>query len=140
MREGMPRRRRLGDNTGGVRLRIVLAVATLVAVGAAVMVLLDAHQSRQRVHHRKAVELSEEGLMIALEELRRQPSRADGIPRTDHRGGWYEVRFHTERVGDTLMLKAVARGGSGSVVREKAMSLRLDTADGDSVWVPLHMR
>jgi hypothetical protein len=116
-------------------VRIVVLVSTLVVAAAAVVVLLSELQKNQRVDHRRALENSEQGLMLALERLHQQPSWREGLPKTSHRGGWYRVELRPEKRSDTLCLDVEAQGGSGAVVRRKAMLLRLEERDGDSMWV-----
>ncbi len=126
--------------SGGVSLRIVLALATLAVVGVSIVYLLQTQQKRLQVHHRKALEISEFGLFQALQRLRNDPDWRSGLDTTAYNEGWFVVRVHPQPDSAAPVLHVVSEGHSGSVSQTKTMILRKEPADGDSVWVRREMR
>jgi hypothetical protein len=122
---------------GGVSLRIILLVATLIAVGAAIALLLRNQQDVHAIHYGKALVIGEYGLQLALESLRKHPSWREGFPETPYNKGFYGVTMSSRAAGDTMLLRVESVGRSGQASRKKAIELILVVRGGDSLWVPL---
>jgi type II secretory pathway component PulK len=120
---------------GGVSVRIVMAIATLVVVGVAIVFLLQTQQKNLQVHQRKALEISEYGLLQALQRLRQDPDWRAGLEKTAYNEGWYAVRIEPLRSHDGQRLRVISEGHSGAVSQEKIMVLAKEPLDGDSVWI-----
>lgn len=120
---------------GGVRTGILLAVITLVVAGAGVYAVLRTGQARQEEYHRKAVVISEEGLLRALEKIRDNPSWSEGFPRVPYEGGIYEVTLARAMKTDAVYLTVKSSGRIGKVQDVKECLLMLSVTGGDSVWV-----
>jgi hypothetical protein len=120
---------------GGVGLRIIWLAATLVVVAAAIFWFLDKGQKNQEVLNRKAVEISEYGLLMALDRLKDSPSWSAGLPKTEYETGWYTVTVKGQASQDTTFLVVESVGHAGPVARKQGCVLRLAKNNNDSVWV-----
>jgi len=116
---------------GGVGLRIVLIVASLVIVAGAISWFLVSGQSDQAILNRKASEICEYGLLQALAHLKDNPSWTGDLPRTDYEDGWYAATAKPRKSGDTSFLDVESSGHIGSVSRKQGCVLRFT----DSGWV-----
>jgi hypothetical protein len=120
---------------GGVGIRILWILATLVVVAAAIFWFLDKGQENQEILNRKAVEIGEYGLLMALDRLKDSPSWCEGLPRTEYENGWYSVSVRRQEGKDTTILIVEAVGHAGQVARKQGCVLRLEAKNSDSVWV-----
>jgi hypothetical protein len=125
---------------GGVRLRALIVLITLCVVGAAIYVLLHQFGQKQQIVHRKALAISEYGLMIALQHVQTEHSAIDDIPRTDYDDGWYKVSFNRYTVRDTLFCAIRAEGHAGSAAEQRECILRQSILGNDTSWVRQSMR
>jgi hypothetical protein len=119
---------------GGVRIRILVALLTLIAVGTMLGLVLKNHQRTLRINHRKAQEVSDFGLQQAMMRLHGNPDWNEGIPRTEYDGGWFEVSLARRNSGDTLFLTVAVTGGSGSVVRNQVIELFRLANERETHW------
>jgi hypothetical protein len=120
---------------GGVGIRILWIAATLIVVAAAIFWFLDKGQKNQEVLGRKAVEISEYGLLMALDRLKDSPSWYSGLPKTDYETGWYTATVRRQASSDTTFLVVEAVGHAGPVARRQGCVLRLEKNGNDSIWV-----
>jgi hypothetical protein len=120
---------------GGVGARIIILVATLAVVAGAIFWFLDSRQRNQEILNRKAVEISEFGLLQALAHLKENPSWTGTLPQTDYEGGWYAATAVSRKSADTTFLEVVSQGHIGSVSRKQDCMLRLSVTGNDSLWV-----
>jgi len=116
---------------GGVGLRIVLILASLVVVAGAISWFLVSGQSDEAVLNRKASEICEYGLLQALAHLKDNPSWTGKLPRSEYEGGWFTATAKARKSGDTSYLDVESAGRIGSVSRKQDCVLRLT----DSGWV-----
>lgn len=123
---------------GGFLLQAIIIAVTLLAASGVVLTLVRIHQRSQESHRRKALQISEDGLMLALDSLSKAPSWRSGIARTGHEGGSYEVRLR-ELAGSPLKLEVTAEGENGGVRRSQQCVLVLAAEGGDSVWMQAGM-
>jgi hypothetical protein len=107
----------------------------LLVIGGAMFGLLRTYGQKQQVYHRKALAISEYGLLVALQKIGEQPSWTKGFSEIPYEGGWYKVRIENLLEKDTLLLKIVSIGHYRSVSDSRQCILKLDTSGGDSVWV-----
>ncbi len=126
--------------TASIPFRILVAVLTLVVVGGAVVGLLRSKQQSLQVHHRKALEISEYGLMQALVHLRETPSWRTGLAKTEYNEGSYKVKLkeNSDETGRFLTITSI--GKSGTVKQEKKIILRMEISNSDTSWVTHAMR
>lgn len=123
------------DSRGGIRTRALLAGATLIVLGAMVVVLISGYQRSQRINRRKALQISEYGLLQSLTRLQEEPGWRTGIDRTAHLGGWYKVSMSLDEEGEAPVLTVRSVGHSGPSSRSQACVLVLSVEEGDSVWI-----
>jgi hypothetical protein len=119
------------NSKGGVGLRIVLILASLVVVAGAISWFLVSGQSDEAVLNRKASEICEFGLLQALAHLKDNPSWTGKLPRSEYEGGWFTATAKARKSGDTSYLDVESAGRIGSVSRKQDCVLRLT----DSGWV-----
>lgn len=120
---------------GGVAVRVVLAIFTLLIIGAAIAFMLKTAQQRQQENHRKAEQISLFGMQTALEKLGAESSWKGGFDRVPYDGGWYSVSLRRFETADTLMLELKSEGHMGNVADSKSSLF----AWSDSTWVPRGM-
>jgi hypothetical protein len=120
---------------GGVGARIIIMIASLAVVAAAIFWFLDSRQANQETLNRKAVEISEFGLLQALARLKENPSWIGTLPQADYEGGWYTATAVSRKSADTTFLEVVSQGHIGSVSRKQDCVLRLVVTGNDSLWV-----
>jgi hypothetical protein len=123
------------NELGGVGIRILWIAITVAIVAAAIFWFLNKGQQDQEVFNRKAVEISEYGMLMALDRLKDSPSWCDGLPKTEYEGGWYTVTVRRQAGKDTTFLVVDATGHAGPVARKQGCILRLEKNGNDSVWV-----
>lgn len=127
---------RLKNSNASIHFRILLAILTLLIVGGAVVGILRSKQQSFHIQHRKALEISEYGLMSALTHLHENPSWRDGLPKTKYNDGWYRVELKENGRGKIHLLTVTSVGGCGSVRQIKKMVLQRYLNDQDTSWVP----
>lgn len=110
----------INNEDGKVVLRIIIVILSLVLVGFSIFVLLNHIGNRQEVYHRKALAISEFGLLKALEGVKGKKNQFEDISRTPFDGGWYTVRFKLIENDDSTFLYITSKGhiGSASEVRK----------------------
>jgi hypothetical protein len=122
--------------SGGMGIRVALALGTLLVVGTLIATLLQNNGRQQLEAHRKAVTISEYGLQIALDKLQTQPSWTDGIEKTPYDGGWYSVSLRRFTLRDTMLLEIKSEGHLGDAADSKECLLARCMMNGDSAWAP----
>ena len=120
---------------GGIGIRILWIALTLALVTLAIFWLLDRNQEDIARHDRKAIELSEYGLLIALDHVRANPSWAGKIDKTEFEGGAYAVSSERRILHDTTFLILESQGFTGTISRSQKCILRLSITGSDSSWV-----
>ncbi|MBN1604670.1 MAG: hypothetical protein JW915_23880 [Chitinispirillaceae bacterium] len=125
---------RSGHSSGGVILRIVIISATLLLIGITVVFLLKNFRNREEINGRKAMSISEYGLLQAMQKLNEQPGWRDGFNHIRFEDGWYSVTLKDEYSGDTLFLKVESNGQIGSIVDQRTVTLRRIVTGTDTIW------
>ena len=120
---------------GGVRLRAVIILITLCILGFTIYHLLHSLGQNQQVDHRKALAISEYGLMVALQQPPESRSFPSATARTDYDGGWYKVSSEKKLRNDTLYCTISSKGHFGSATEIRECILRLEVNGNDSQWV-----
>ena len=120
---------------GGVGIRIVFALTTLVVIAALIGLFLHNYQQQVKENHRNASRISEYGLQVALERLSAEPSWTAGLPRTPYNGGWYTVSLRFIRKNDTATVRVTSEGRKGSASDSRECLLGLVVEGNDSLWV-----
>lgn len=120
---------------GGVGARIIMIVATLAVVAVAIFLFLNGRQSNQETLNRKAVEISEFGLLQALARVKENPSWTGTLPQTNYEGGWYTATAVTRKKADTTFLDVVSHAYIGTISYRQECVLRLSVTGNDSLWV-----
>lgn len=131
---------RAGNCSGGVILRSVIAVVTLAVIGTAIIFILKNYGQKQDVLHRKAIAISEYGLLVALQKIRVSPDESVVLEKTVYDDGWFRVQQKKYEKRDTLFLRIVAEGHAGSVVERRECVLSLDKTAANTRWVRQSMR
>jgi hypothetical protein len=126
---------RFRKNCGGVALRMILILLNVVLITGAVAVFLNFQQKNQERNSRKALEISEYGLLRVMERLGEKPSLNSGFPKTPYDGGWYSARLIPGIKGDTLLMSVEVIGHIGFISRKQQYRLKLSVVNGDSSWV-----
>lgn len=127
------RRSSLRDN-GGVGIRILWIILSLCIIASAIAVLLGTQQKNQERYSRKATEISEYGLMCALETLGKKPSWTGGFTKMPYEGGWYSATLVRRKKSDTVFCVVEAIGHMGAVSKKSECLVELSFVNGDSVW------
>jgi hypothetical protein len=123
------------NQNGGVVIRIVLITVTLVLVAVAIFWFLQKGQEEQERLDRKAVEIGEYGLLMALDKIRTIPSWCEPIGKTEYENGWYEVNVDRKVTHDTTFLFVESLGHMGALTKKQECILRLEVNGPDSAWV-----
>jgi hypothetical protein len=126
------------NQRGGLKALLFFVVLTLLGVAGTVFFIIGSYQKNQPMYQRKALQLSEYGLLEALQQLQQQPSWKAGFERTPYRDGWFRVvvTAHDSLVPAGLTL--VSEGHSGTLTRRQICELRLQLPD--SVWIQQSLR
>jgi hypothetical protein len=101
---------------GGVVLRVIICVASLLVLGVAIAVTLKTFAARKADDYRKAETLQAYGFQMALEKLGESRDWNTGFtddPYGD--GGSFTVEFAREERGGVTYVKITSIGRSGSV-------------------------
>lgn len=125
--------------SGGIRLRVLIVLVTLCFVGVTIYQLLHTIGQNQQINHRKALAISEYGLMMALQQVTAGAPSPSGIDRTAYDEGWYQVTARQQLRDDTLFCTITSLGQFGSATELRECILRLETTGNDSVWVRASM-
>ena len=120
---------------GGVIIRVLVASATLMFMVGAIVGLLHTYGDKLQVYHRKALAISEYGLLTSLQKIGEQPSWTRGFSKVLYDDGWYEVKIEHMLENDTLLMKVVSTGHFGPVSDSRQCILKLETSGNDSIWV-----
>ena len=123
------------DGEGGVGIRVAWILLSLGVIAGAMVWLINYQQRSEERYSRKAVEISEYGLLHVLEKLGEKPSWRGGFPKTAYEGGWYSAKLTPQTQGDTVLLSVETTGRIGGVTKKQECLLRLSIANKDSVWV-----
>ncbi len=121
-------------SSGGVILRVVILSATLLLIGITVVFLLKNFRNSEEINGRKAMSISEYGLLQAMQKLNQQPGWRDGFDHVRYEDGWYTVTVEDKYSGDTLFLKVVSNGHIGSIVDQRTVTLRRIVIGTDTTW------
>ena len=124
---------------GGVGIRVIFAIATLVVIGAAIGFFLYDSQQQLKENHRKAGRISEYGLQTALEEVISHPSWRNGFEKEPYDDGWYSVSLRTQTRNDSIFLNLVSEGHIKNAADTRECLLALTVENGDSIWVQQSM-
>jgi hypothetical protein len=132
-----------GGRGGGVAVRVVVAAASLVLLGAAIFLLTRSFEADKADDHRRATAIAEYGLQRAFMALGEDWNwnagfRDEAYDGDEAGGGTFSVSVSREDRGDTMRLNIVSIGRSGSITRsqERAVTLRLEVSEeGDSTWL-----
>jgi uncharacterized protein YneF (UPF0154 family) len=119
---------------GGVGIRILWIILSLIIIALAIGYFLGTQQKNQERYSRKAMEISEYGLMCVLETLEKKPSWTEGFAKIPSEGGWYSTKLSRRQKGDTTLCAIEAIGHIGGVSKRSECLLRLSIVNGDSTW------
>jgi len=120
---------------GGVGIRVLWICLSLGVIAGAVVWLLNSQQKNEERYSRKAMEISEYGLLRVMEKLGEKPSWNSGFSKTAYEGGWYSAKVYPRVKGDTVMLAVESVGRIGAVSKKQECLLVLSHVNGDSVWI-----
>ncbi len=120
---------------GGMLIRTIIVIISLFIVGGAIYIVLINFGTDQQINHRKALAISEYGLMEALQKVQSDPSATEGIPKTSYDKGWYAVSLHRYVQNDTVFLTVSSEGHAGPVTERRECILRLEASGADTSWV-----
>lgn len=123
------------DQNGGVVVRVIFITVSLILVAVAIFWFLQKGLEEQERQDRKAVEISEYGLLMALDKIRTVPSWCEHIGKTEYESGWYEVNIDRKVIHDTTFLFVESLGSMGALTKKQECMLRLEVNGSDSAWV-----
>jgi hypothetical protein len=127
-------------DSGGVALRLAVCAVSFAVLGAAIVAFMGTFKDRKADDYRKALSMCDSGLQEAFIRLSGgSPDTIGGFKgEPDEGGANFSVEFERENRGDTLLLKIVSTGVSGSVTQAQERTLRYMlsvTEKNDSAWV-----
>ena len=125
---------------GGIIFRIIVAFTTLFLIGVVIYSLIQNFQQNGQEYHRKAIELSEYGMLLTLQKINESPSWREGFRKTSYENGFFAVDLRPYLQEQTLFMTIISRGQINSVTEERQIVLRLEIGGSDSSWVPTEMR
>lgn len=125
-----------GTQDGGVIFRIISAFTTLLLIGVLLYSLIQSYQQKGGEYHRKAIELSEYGMLLTLQKINSDPSWGEGFKETAYENGSYCVEMRKHFNDDTIFMTIISKGQICSVTEERQIVLRLQVTSGDSSWIP----
>jgi type II secretory pathway component PulK len=125
----------INTKDGGIKIRIAIVIITFLAVAAAIFLFLDIRQKNQETNIRKALEISEMGLQVALMRIRNEPSFSGIIPKTECEKGWYKIKITRDEKKDTTVFKIESLGHIGFISRKQECILLLVINQQDSMWI-----
>jgi hypothetical protein len=120
---------------GGVGIRVLWIVASLFVIAGAVLWLVNNQQKNEERFFRKALEISDYGLMAVMQKLGEMPSWVGDCPKTPYEDGWYTAKVSRYTGGDTVFLRVESVGHIGPVLKKQQCVLRLSIVKGDSAWI-----
>ena len=121
--------------SGGVALRVIICLVSLLLAGAAIAVTLKTFESKKAEDHRMALAISEYGLQAAFEMIAQSPDWSEGFSKEPYEGGSFDVELERQTRDGMIFLKIVSTGTMGSVSQTKECTLRLEITETDSTWV-----
>jgi hypothetical protein len=121
--------------SGGIGMRIVMAIVTLAILGGGVVFVVRSFQAKQQVDLRHAEQISIDGLQEALMRLQSSPSWRGPVPRTESGDSWYQVTVAIAENAGIPQLTVTAEGHSRAAVRRQICVLHLSMTGTDSAWV-----
>lgn len=124
-----------GNQSGGIIIRSIIIILTLCVVGFSIYTLLHNFGQNQQVAYRKALAISEYGLMVALQNLPLSPAEIRNVKKTTYEQGWYKVTFNTFSRNDTTFCTISSIGHFGTVKEKRSCLVRLNTSSGDTTWI-----
>jgi hypothetical protein len=125
----------ISPSYGGIGSRMFLILLSLFIIAAAIIVLLANQQKNEEKYSRKAMEITEYGMLCILETLGKKPSWVDGFPKTSYEKGWYSAKISRHSKGDTVFCTVETIGHIGNISKKQECLLRLSIVNGDSVWI-----
>ena len=128
------------NERGRIVVRVIIVLLTLIMVGVALFGMLKNVGQKQQVFHRKALAVSEYGLMKALQKVKTGIFEFKDIPKTECDEGWYSVSFKKYEKNDTVYLHIVSRGEVGSTSEVRECTLKLVNFDANPEWEQHQMR
>jgi hypothetical protein len=120
---------------GGVALRVIVCVVSLLALAAVIFLLLKTFEADKAEDYRKAGVISDYGLEEAFAKLYADFGWDDGFAGEPYQDGVYDVSVTRENRGDTLYIKIVSTGAAGSISKVQEHTLRLVISGEDTVLV-----
>ncbi|MCU0609871.1 MAG: hypothetical protein MUF22_08920 [Chitinispirillaceae bacterium] len=105
---------------GGVGVRVMWVMATLLVMSVLIWFVLEEYPQRQQENNRKAETISLYGMQTALEQLGADPEWDKGFEKVPYDAGWYSVSLHrtTDNGKVLLTIKSEGHKGSSSYVKE----------------------
>jgi hypothetical protein len=119
---------------GGVGIRVLWIVASLFVIAGAVVWLANNQQKNEERFYRKALEISEYGLLAVMQKLGETPSWVGDFPKTPYEDGWYAAKVSRNTSSDTVFLRVESVGHIGPVSKKQQCVLKLSVVNGDSTW------
>lgn len=113
-------------------MRVVVCIASLAFLAFAIVVLMNTFRQGKEDDHRRAVQLAEEGLQEAFNKIGESRDWNTGFSDENEDGGRFSVEFAREESGDSIFIRIVSTGVSGSITRKAEHTLRLHKSGGDS--------
>lgn len=129
-----------GSQNGGIAFRIIVAFTTLFLIGVVLYSLIQDYQQDGQENHRKAIELSEYGMLLTLQKINDDPSWQEGFKKTDYENGSFSVEMRPHLQDNTFFMTIISKGQINSVVEERQIVLKLQITADDSSWIPEDMR
>ena len=120
---------------GGVGIRVLWIAASLFIIAGAVVWLVNNQQKNEERFFRKALEISEYGLLAVMQKLGETPSWVGDFPKAPYEDGWYTAKVSRYTSGDTVFLRVESVGHIGPVSKKQQCLLRLSIVNGDSAWI-----
>ena len=132
--------KRFGNISGGVALRVIVCLVSLLGLWLAIVVFLNVFERDKTDNHRVAEQLSEYGLQVALGKLAESPDWSTEFTDEPYEdGGSFTVAFERDIRNGVKNITITSTGRSGSITRTTSRTVEfrlIVSAGGDSVWVP----
>jgi len=126
--------------SGGVVLRVIICAASLILAGTVITMFLKAFENKKAEDYRKALAISEYGLLRAFEMIHESPDWSEGFSKEPYEEGSFDVELERQTRDGVVYLRIVSRGTVGSVTLIEERTLRLETSEEGSVWVNVGIR
>jgi|WetSurMetagenome_2_1015567.scaffolds.fasta_scaffold220049_1 hypothetical protein len=127
-------RRPYGASSGGVGVRVLWIIVSVIVIALAIVFLLNTVQKDQQRDSRKATEISEYGLQCVLETLGKKPSWTEGFSKIPYEDGWFSATLKRRVKTDTLFCAVEVTGHMGNASRKSECLLKLSFVNKDSAW------